>query len=103
MSVQPTGRWVGTIRAGSKREHDVFVEGLRSEAGADLLRRCNLTEYALYQQALDLTVVFRTERPSILAGFLRNRRMWPEFWVFSHPGQEGAEDGRPLIFRWTRD
>jgi hypothetical protein len=29
--------------------------------------------------------------------------MWPEFWEFSHPGQEGAEDGRPLIFRWTRD
>jgi hypothetical protein len=75
---------------------------LRSPAGADLLRRCSLTYYALYQRGQTLDVLFRSDKPSIIAGFLRNRRMWPDFWEFEGPG-DGSEPGVTPEVEWQRD
>ena len=95
------GRWSGHLAAGSAEAHGAFIAWLRSAEGGDLLRRSNLTGYAIFQQGADLDVVFTTPRASILAGFLRNRRLWPEFWVFDHPGEAGALEGREPVFTWT--
>lgn len=97
-----TGRWTGQLRAGSEAEHDQFVDSLRTPAAASLLTRCGLTHYALYRNGLELEIHFASERPSIIAGFLRNRRMWPEYWEFKAPGQEGVAAEKPLAFEWIR-
>ncbi len=97
------GRWSGRVAAGAEADHARFVELLRTPELADLLRRTNLTEYALYQDGPRLDVVFKAERPSITAGFLRNRRLWPSFWEFAQPGEEAVEHQHPAVFRWTRD
>jgi hypothetical protein len=96
------GRWSGRIAAGAEDQHNRFVASLRTLEGAQLLQRCNLTEYAIYQQGSDLEVVFKAARPSITAGFLRNRRLWPSFWNFIRPGDDEAVQGRDALFHWTR-
>ena len=97
-----TGRWHGALRAGSEAEHRAFLERLRGADGADLLRRCGLTGYALYEQGSQLDVVFRSEKPSIIAGFLRNKKLWPEYWEFGAPGNEA--DLLPVpTFEWRRE
>ena len=98
---QFTGRWRGTIQAGRETEHDAFVERLSTPDGADLLRRCGLTSYALYRDGDDLSVVFRSAEPSIIAGFLKNKKLWPDFWEFTNPGQEGDVAGATPSFSWT--
>jgi hypothetical protein len=97
------GRWSGRIAAGAEDDHARFVDELRTPALADLLRRANLTEYTLYQNGPELDVVFKAERPSITAGFLRNRRLWPQFWEFVQPGDSAVEQRRPAIFHWARE
>jgi hypothetical protein len=97
-----TARWFGRIRAGAEDEHAQFVAWLSSAEGVDLLRRANLTEYALYQQGDDLLVVYRADRPSITAGFLRNRRLWPSGWEFVRPGTEQDLAGIEPVVRWNR-
>ena len=97
------GRWSGRIAAGAEADHERFVASLHTPEIADLLRRTNLTEYTLYQDGTDLDVVFKAERPSITAGFLRNRKLWPQFWEFVQPGEIAGQEQRPVVFRWTRD
>jgi hypothetical protein len=104
---QPTrefvGRWAGTVREGSEAEHQRFVDELRTPALAELLRKYSLTEYAMYQDGNRLEVVFKAEKPTIIPGFLKNHRMWPDFWEFSQPGESDVPADKPLVFRWTRD
>ncbi len=97
------GRWSGHVVPGAEEEHARFVEALRTPESADILRRANLTEYTLYQDGPNLDVVFKAERPSIGAGFLRNRRFWPSFWEFVQPGDEAREQELPVVFHWARD
>ncbi|MPZ13344.1 MAG: hypothetical protein GEU73_02785 [Chloroflexi bacterium] len=96
------GRWVGRMRPGGESEHERFLDALRSPDGAALLRKCSLTEYALYQRGPEMEIVFRSEKPTIIAGFLRNKRMWPPFWEFTGPGQSDVPADKPLVYRWTR-
>ena len=98
---QFTGRWRGSLRTGSELEHEAFVRWLESADGADLLGRCNLVYYALYEALPKLRIVFRSNRPSIITGFLRNKRMWPDYWEF-----EGSADAGDFVndtprFQWT--
>jgi hypothetical protein len=95
-------RWSGRVADGAEDDHARFMAWLDSAEGADLLRRANLTEYAVYQQGPELEVVFKAERPSITAGFVRNRRLWPRFWEFVQPGDEAAVVGREALLHWKR-
>jgi len=79
------------------------VAELRTPASADLLRKYSLTEYAMYQRDQELEVIFKSEKPEIIAGFLKNKRLWPDFWEFAHPGEVDVPADKPEIFRWTRD
>ena len=96
-----TGRWRGAIRVAERAQHDLFVQRLRTPEGSDLLRRCGLTYYALFEIGNDLRVIFRSEKPSIIAGFLRNKRMWPEYWEFEGADGDPQEAEAPA-FQWER-
>ena len=54
----------------------------------------------MYQKGRELHIVFKSLKPSIIAGFLRNKRMWPDFWEFSGPGETDVPIDKPLIFQW---
>jgi hypothetical protein len=62
----------------------------------------SLTDYAVYQRDLALDVIFKSDRPVIIAGFLRNKRLWPSFWEFEQSGQVDVPEDKELVFRWTR-
>jgi hypothetical protein len=96
------GRWSGRVQAGAEAQHDRFVEELRTPASAELLGKYSLTEYAMYQRADDLEVIFKSEKPEIIAGFLKNKRMWPDYWEFEAPGEADMPADKELVFRWTR-
>ncbi|MBI4214118.1 MAG: hypothetical protein HY534_07410 [Chloroflexi bacterium] len=89
------------MRQGHESEHEAFLDRLESAQGANLLRRCSLTYYALYQSGSDLRIVFRSEKPSIIAGFLRNRRMWPDYWEFERAGESEDVEAWSPRFEWT--
>jgi hypothetical protein len=91
------------VRAGAEAEHERFLDQLRTPESANLLQKCSLTDYAVYQKGLELDVVFKSDRPVIIAGFLRNKKLWPAFWDFSHPGEADEPADKELVFRWTRE
>jgi hypothetical protein len=96
------GRWSGRVQAGAEEQHQQFVESLRSPESAELLGKYSLTEYAMYQRADQLEIIFKSEKPAIIAGFLKNKRMWPDYWEFEAPGQVDVPADKPLVFRWAR-
>ena len=49
----------------------------------------------------DLEVIFKSEKPSIIAGFLKNKRMWPDYWEFLGPGEADVPADKPLVFHWA--
>ena len=100
MTREFVGRWSGRVQPGAEQQHEAFVAGLRTPESAELLGKYSLTEYALYQDGDALDVIFKSEKPAIIAGFLKNKRMWPDYWEFAAPGQTDIPD-KQLIFRWT--
>lgn len=97
-----TGRWAGSIRPGFEGAHEQFLDGLRADEGRALLQKCGLTAYTIYQSRWELEVIFKSDRPMIIAGFLRNRRLWPNFWEFTRAGEKDEPEDKPLIFQWAR-
>lgn len=95
------GRWSGRVKPGAEQEHRRFVDQLRTPEAAKLLQKCSLTEYAMYQRGNDLEIIFKSEKPTIIPGFLRNKRLWPLYWEFDQPGQADVPTDKPLAFRWS--
>ena len=91
------------MQEGSEEEHQRFVDELRTPESANLLRKLSLTDYAIFQNGSELEVIFKADRPVIIPSFLKNKRMWPLFWQFSHPGQVDVPPDKELVFRWTRE
>jgi len=103
MAREFVGRWSGTIKAGHEADHEQFIEHLRSPEGMTLLRKYSLTEYTMYQQGNALEVVFKSDKQTIIPGFLRNKPLWPSFWEFEQPGASDVPRDKPEVYRWTRD
>jgi hypothetical protein len=102
MAREFVGRWSGRVQSTADEQHDAFVAALRSPESAELLGKYSLTEYAMYQRDRELEVIFKSEKPEIIAGFLKNKRMWPDYWEFEAPGTADVPADKPLVFRWTR-
>ena len=96
------GRWSGRIQAGAEVEHEHFVERLRTPETATLLRKYSLTEYAMYQKGNELEIIFKSDKQTIIPGFLRNKPLWPTFWEFERPGESDVPRDKVEVFRWTR-
>ena len=102
MAREFVGRWSGRVQPGAEQQHEAFVAGLRTPESAELLGKYSLTEYAMYQDGSALDVVFKSEKPPILAGVLKNKRMWPDYWEFEAPGDMDVPN-KPLVCKWTRE
>jgi len=102
MAREFVGRWSGRVQRGAEQQHQAFVAELRTPESAELLGKYSLTEYAMYQDGSALDVVFKSEKPPIIAGFLKNKRMWPDYWEFEAPGDTDVPN-KPLVFKWTRE
>ncbi len=93
--------WKGAIRPGSQGEHEQFVAWLGSSEAAVQYAKFFLTGYTLAQDGDELTVVLKAEDPVAVIRFLRNRRMWPEFWEFRANDPSGAEPPAEQVrVRW---
>src|SRR5437879_3661729 len=103
MAREFVGRWSGRVKEGFEAEHERFVEHLRTPESANLLRKYSLTEYTMYQRGSELEIVFKSEKQTIIPGFLRNKPLWPEFWEFAQPGASDRPADKTEVFRWTRD
>jgi hypothetical protein len=97
------GRWSGRVQPSAEKQHDDFVTALRTPESAVLLGKYSLTEYAMYRRGDALEVIFKSEKPEIIAGFLKNKRMWPDYWEFEAPGEADVPADKPLVFRWARE
>jgi hypothetical protein len=103
MAREFVGRWSGHIKAGHEDEHEAFVARLRTPESSALLRKYSLTEYAMYQNGNDLEIVFKSDKQTIIPGFLRNKPLWPSFWEYEQPGTSDVPPDKTEVFRWTRD
>ena len=79
------------------------MEHLRTPEISTLLGKYSLTEYTMYQRGNELEIVFKSDKQTIIPGFLRNKPLWPSFWEFEQPGDSDTPQDKVEVFRWTRD
>ena len=100
--MERTRIWRGTVKPEAREEHERFVAWLASDEAAVQFHKFLLTGYALWQDGDDLAVELAAEEPLAFIRFLRNGRMWPEFWEYrATPAEADAPGGEPRV-RWRR-
>ena len=101
--MERTRVWRGTVQPEARDEHERFVAWLNSDEAAVRYAKYGLTGYTLSQQGDELTISMAAEEPTQVIRFLRNPRMWPDFWVFQtatpEPRDPAMDDVR---VRWRR-
>lgn len=101
--MERTKAWRGTVKPEAREEHERFVAWLATDEAAVQYAKFLLNGYTLAQAGDDLTITMAAEDPLVFIRFLRNHRMWPEFWEFdsSQPPAESASAGDVRV-RWRR-
>lgn len=89
--MQGTRVWRGRVKPGHDAEHEQFVTWLQTDEAKLQYAKYLLTGYSLAQQGDDLTVTLSAEEPPPIIRFLRNQRMWPEYWEYLSAGGAGAD------------
>jgi hypothetical protein len=101
--MEQTRVWRGSVRPEARDEHERFVAWLDSDEARVQYAKFLLTGYSLAQHDDELTVALSAEEPVALIRFLRNPRMWPEFWEFRSAEREAAEVPPDSVrVRWRR-
>jgi hypothetical protein len=102
--MERTRVWKGAVKPESRDEHERFITFLNSPEAAVQYAKFFLTGYTLAQDDDDLTVVLKAEEPQAFIRFLRNHRMWPEFWEFRANDPSGADPPDEQVrVRWRRE
>jgi hypothetical protein len=102
--MERTRVWRGTVKPEARDEHERFVAWLGTDEAAAQYAKYLLTGYTLAQQGDDLTITMGAEEPVALIRFLRNPRMWPEFWEFrSAAAGTDAPTAEGVRVRWRRE
>lgn len=101
--MERTRIWHGRVKPEGRDEHEQFVAWLNSDEAKVQYAKFLLNGYTLAQQGDDLTVSMAAEEPLPIIRFLRNSRMWPEYWEYLSAGN-GAEDitDQAVRVRWRR-
>lgn len=100
--MERTRIWRGTVKPEAREEHERFVAWLASDEAAAQYKKFMLFGYALWQDGADLAIQLAAREPLAFIRFLRNGRMWPEFWEYrATPAEADAPAGEPRV-RWRR-
>jgi hypothetical protein len=100
--MERTRVWRGHVRSDSRDQHEQFVRWLNTDEAQLQYAKFLLNGYTLSQQGDDLTIALTAEEPPAIIRFLRNSRMWPEFWEYD-PGDGEPEVPEEFIrVRWQR-
>ena len=103
LTMELTRVWRGAVKPEARPEHERFVEWLRSKEASAQYEKYFLTQYTLSQQGDELIVTMAAEEPPVFIRFLRNRRMWPDFWEFHSAERPGAGFADETVrVRWRR-
>ena len=84
--MERTRSWHGHVRPESREEHERFVAWLNTDEARVQYAKFLLTGYSLAQKGDNLTITMAAEEPPAIIRFLRNPRMWPEFWEYDSAG-----------------
>jgi hypothetical protein len=101
--MERTRVWRGRVKPEARDEHEQFVAWLNSDEAKAQFAKFLLNGYTLAQQGDDLTIAMAAEEPPPIIRFLRNTRMWPEYWEYLSAGN-AAEDipEEAVRVRWRR-
>src|SRR6266511_3149794 len=101
--MERTRVWRGRVRPDARDEHVRFVPWLGSGEAAVQFAKYFLAGYTLAQRGDELTVTLAAEEPLAFIRFLRNRRMWPEYWEYlgAEPSGDAEQEGDVRV-RWRR-
>ncbi len=95
--------WRGRIKPGHRDEHEQFVAWLQTDEAAVQYAKFLLNGYSLAQQGDALTVTLAAEEPPPIIRFLRNPRMWPDYWEYLSAGGDAADVPDDAVrVRWRR-
>ena len=95
--------WRGRVNPEHREELEEFVAWLGTDEARVQYAKFLLNGYSLAQQGDDLTVTMTASEPPPIIRFLRNRRMWPDYWEYISAGS-GAPDvpDEAVRVRWQR-
>ena len=95
--------WKGRVKAENRDDHERFVVWLASDEAKLQYAKFLLTGYSLAQQGDELTITMSAEEPPPIIRFLRNPRMWPEYWEYESAGGDAGDVPEDAVrVRWRR-
>src|SRR3954454_14556766 len=101
--MERTRVWHGRIKAESHAEHETFVEWLGTDEAKLQYSKFLLTGYTLAQHGDDLTILLSAEEPPAVIRFLRNPRMWPDFWEYVQAESDASDvPDDEIRVRWRK-
>lgn len=100
--MERTRIWRGHVRPENRDQHEQFVEWLNSDEARMQYAKYLLNGYSLAQQADDLTITMAAEEPPAIIRFLRNSRMWPDFWEYDSAGGDEPPPEDAVRVSWRR-
>ena len=96
--------WHGRVKPEHRAEHEQFIAWLGTDEARVQYAKYLLNGYSLAQQGDDLTISMTASEPPPIIRFLRNPRMWPDYWEYLSAG--GSADDVPeeaVRVRWRRE
>jgi len=101
--VERTRVWHGRVKPEAHEDHERFVNWLGTGEAKQQYAKFLLTGYTLAQHDDDLTVVLSAEEPPAIIRFLRNPRMWPDFWEYVQADAAASEvPDADVRVRWRK-
>jgi hypothetical protein len=95
--------WRGRVNPEHRDEHETFVAWLNTDEARVQYAKFLLNGYTLAQQGDDLTVAMTASEPPPIIRFLRNSRMWPDYWEYISAGSGSDELPEDAVrVRWRR-
>ena len=101
--MEGTRVWRGRVKPEHREEHEQFVAWLGTDEAKAQYAKFLLNGYSLAQQGDDLTITLTASEPPPIIRFLRNPRMWPDYWEYLSAGGDTAELPDDTVrVRWRR-
>jgi hypothetical protein len=89
--MEGTRVWHGRVKPEHRAEHEQFVQWLGTDEAEAQYAKFLLNGYSLAQQGDDLTITMTASEPPPIIRFLRNPRMWPEYWEYVSAGGDPSD------------